>query len=107
MTSRQLSAFAAVLVVVGGLVVATVPGVACASAQQTIAGDGGTCSPTPVCDPGVVEVCGSCGKATCDPCGQWGPCTEQGICRPGEEGQDGCYGGQNAVCNASCEWVCP
>ncbi len=105
MTSKQLSALGA-LVLLAGVAAAQVSGTACASAQS-ISGDGGPCSSTTVCDPGIVESCGNCGSATCNPCGQWGTCTDQGICKPGDMGPDGCYEGQGAVCNASCEWVCP
>jgi hypothetical protein len=105
-TSKQLSAFGALLLL-GAVLAAQVSGTACASAPQGMAGDGGPCTAATVCDPGVTEVCGNCGKATCDPCGQWGTCTDQGICKPGDEGPDGCYEGQDALCNASCEWVCP
>jgi hypothetical protein len=106
MRSIHLSALGA-LVLVGAALIAQIPGIACASAPPGIAADGGSCSGDPVCDPGNVQTCGNCGKATCDPCGQWGTCTDQGICKPGDEGPDGCYEGQNAVCNDSCEWVCP
>ena len=109
MKSIHLSAMGA-LVVLGATVAAQVPGIACASAPPSFTGqtgEGGACSATTVCEPGDVQTCGNCGKATCDSCGQWGTCTDQGICKPGDEGPDGCYEGQNALCNASCDWVCP
>jgi hypothetical protein len=125
-TSNQLSALGALLVLGGVLAGQVSAGTACASAQsisseggllqgnsdeggpgQGMLGDGGACPNTTVCEPGVTEQCGNCGTATCDPCGQWGECTDQGICKPGDEGPDGCYEGQDARCNASCEWVCP
>jgi len=143
-TSNQLSALAALLLLGGVLAAQVSAGTACASAQsisssegglqgiseeggrqgsseeggpqgvldeggpvQGFSADGAPCSSTAVCEPGVTEECGNCGRATCEPCGQWGECTGQGICKPGEEGPDGCYEGQDARCNASCEWVCP
>jgi hypothetical protein len=105
MTSKHLSALGA-LVLLGGVLAVQAGGTACSS-PESISGDGGPCSPTTVCEPGDIEVCGNCGKSTCDPCGQWGTCTDQGACKPGDEATHGCYEGQDAVCNASCEWVCP
>jgi hypothetical protein len=115
MTSKHLSALGALLLL-GGVLAAQIGGTACSSPQSIAGeggilegdgGDGGPCPPTPMCEPGNIEVCGNCGKSTCDPCGQWGTCTNQGVCKPGDEGSDGCYEGQDAICNASCEWVCP
>jgi hypothetical protein len=72
-----------------------------------------TCPAAPVCGPGASQGCGNCGIETCNACGQWGEegstpaCRNQGVCTPGETGPEGCYEGEDAFCNPSCEWVCP
>jgi len=66
-----------------------------------------SCPLAPVCTPGAVKACGNCGTQACDSCGQNRACTNQGLCTPGDKGPDGCYEGEDALCNDSCEWVCP
>ncbi len=66
-----------------------------------------SCPPSPSCSPGASQSCGNCGNKTCDACGQWKTCANQGLCTPGDTGPDGCYEGEDAFCNQSCQWVCP
>jgi hypothetical protein len=66
-----------------------------------------SCPLPPTCTPGKSTSCGNCGTQVCDSCGQASACTDQGLCTPGDRGPDGCYEGEDALCNQSCEWVCP
>ena len=66
-----------------------------------------SCSSSPVCTPGGSQSCGNCGTETCNSCGQFPTCVNQGLCTPGDKGPDGCYEGEDALCNDSCQWVCP
>jgi len=66
-----------------------------------------SCPSTPTCSPRGSGSCGNCGTRTCNSCGEWSGCTNQGLCTPGDKGPDGCYEGEDAFCNQSCQWVCP
>jgi len=66
-----------------------------------------SCSASPTCTPGAAQGCGNCGTQSCNACGAWSTCLDQGLCTPGDKGPDGCYEGEDAFCNESCQWVCP
>jgi hypothetical protein len=66
-----------------------------------------SCASLPTCTPGASQACGNCGTQICNICGQAPTCTNQGLCTPGDKAPDGCYEGEDAVCNEACQWVCP
>ena len=54
------------------------------------------------CESGSVELCGRCGRRTCQEDCSWGPCQDEGVCEPTSEIGCGVCGVQR--CDSSCQW---
>lgn len=54
------------------------------------------------CAPGMTRACGSCGRQTCTPACDWGPCAAEGSCAPGAT--RGCGNCGRQTCTDACTW---
>lgn len=62
------------------------------------------CGGQGACQPGASGECGACGRQTCSPACQRGPCTGEGECQPGQQSTTGCPTCRGKTCTNNCTW---
>lgn len=58
------------------------------------------------CIAGTRQSCGNCGERVCTQSCNWGPCTGEGVCAPGETQTEPCGDGgtRSRTCQPNCNW---